>query len=387
MKRTIAVITTSRADFGIYRPLLRRLMDDDRADLQVIAGGMHLRPEFGMTVGEIEAEGFPIAARVDHLDGQGGATALAEAMARGTTGYATAIEQTGAGLVVVLGDRFEMHSATVAAVSLGRPVAHIHGGELTLGAIDDSFRHSITKLSHLHFAAAEAFAGRIVQMGEEPWRVTVSGALGLDNLETVESLDGTELETLVGMSLQPPPLLVTYHPETRDPTPPAEQIEEVLAALKDTAQPLIFTAPNADEGGDEIRRHLSDFCLGRADACLIENLGTRGYFGLMAAAAAMVGNSSSGIIEAASFKLPVVNIGDRQEGRPRAANIVDVERRRETIRAAIEEAVSDGFRATLANLENPYAGSRLASEIIGDVLLETEIDARLLKKGFHDPGS
>jgi UDP-hydrolysing UDP-N-acetyl-D-glucosamine 2-epimerase len=384
MKRKIAVVTTSRADFGIYRPLLRRLMDDDRAELHLIVGGMHLRPEFGMTVREIETEDFPIAARVDHLVDGSGPVAIAESMGRGTTGYAAAIAETGAELVVVLGDRFEMHAAAVAALPLKVGIAHLHGGELTLGALDDSFRHSITKLSHLHFVATDEFAKRVIQMGEEPWRVTVAGALGLDNLDNLEPIYRAELEARVGMPLHPAPLLVTYHPETRDPTPAAEQIAEVLGALADTALPLVITAPNADEGGDEIRRRILAFAESRANVRFVENLGTRAYFGLMASAAAMAGNTSSGIVEAASFKLPVVDIGKRQEGRPRAANVITIERKRENISGAIEKAVSAGFRAGLAELRNPYAGSRPAGEIIADTLISADIDERLIKKGFHD---
>ena len=384
MTRRIAVVTTSRADFGIYRPLLNRLSDDERADLKLIVGGMHLRPEFGHTVDEIVAEGFPISARVDHLVSGPGVTAIAESMARGTAMYAKAMEETAAEVIVLLGDRFEMHAAAVAGAVSGRAMAHIHGGELTLGAVDDSFRHSITKLNHLHLVAAEDFARRVIQMGEEPWRVTVTGALGLDNLAALEPRGPDELESRIGMSLRPAPLLVTYHPETRDPTPPADQIAEMLGALDDTALPMVITAPNADDGGDEIHRHISEFCKGRNHARFIENLGTRAYFALMGSAMAMVGNTSSGIIEAPSFKLPVVNIGNRQEGRPQARNVITVERKREKIADAIGKAVAEDFRATLTDMTNPYAGPRPAAEIIGNILIDTKIDEKLVKKGFHD---
>ncbi len=384
MTRRIAVVTTTRADFGIYRPLLNRLAGDAGITLQLVAGGMHLRPEFGMTIEEILEAGFTVAARVDLLSGDDSPIGIAEAMARATRGFADAYTALAPDIAVILGDRFEMHAAAVAAQPLRLPLAHLHGGELTLGALDDSFRHSMTKLAHLHFVATEAFRRRVLQMGEEPWRVVVCGALGLDNLTDTPALAAAELEARIGLPLTPAPLLVTFHPETRDAAPAAEQAEALLKALAASDLPVVFTAPNADAGGREIRRLIEKYVADHAAARLVDNLGTPGYFALMGKAAAMVGNSSSGIIEAASFGLPVVNIGDRQQGRPRAANVIDVPRRADTILAAIRKANSQAFRASLAGLRNPYAADRPAGEVIHRTLASVPLGDVLLKKGFVD---
>jgi len=384
MTRRIAVVTTTRADFGIYRPLLRRLADDAGVVLRVIAGGMHLRPEFGMTVDEILEAGFDVAARVDLLSGDDSPAGIAGAMARATRGFAEAYAALAADIVVILGDRFEMHAAAVAAQPLRLPLAHLHGGELTLGALDDSFRHSMTKLSHLHFVAADDFRRRVLQMGEEPWRVVTCGALGLDNLIDTPPLADPELEARIGLPLAPAPLLVTVHPETRDPAPAGEQAAPLLEALDEAGLPVVFTAPNADAGGREIRRRMEDYVAAHPAARLVDSLGTPAYFALMARAAAMVGNSSSGIIEAASLGLPVVNVGDRQRGRPRAANVIDAPRRAAAIGAAIRRATSETFRASLAGLRNPYAADRPAAEIIHRVLVSVALDEGLLNKGFVD---
>ena len=384
MSRRIAVVTTSRADFGIYRPLLHWLAESPEADLQLVVGGMHLRPDLGHTVDEIGEAGFAIAARIDHLETGDAPLDIARAMARGTEGYAAAFAELAPDIVILLGDRFEMHAAGVAAQPFGVAIAHLHGGELTLGAKDDSYRHSLTKLSHLHFVATEAFARRVRQLGEEDWRVTVCGALSLDNLGSVALLERTELEKCIGLPLDRPPLLVTYHPETFGDLDPGRQTAELVAALAAFDLPVVVTAPNADAGGREVRRRLEEFAGDRADCVFVENLGTRAYFSLMRAAAAMVGNSSSGIIEAASFELPVVNIGDRQQGRPRAANVIDTPCRSDSIAAAVRKAAAPGFRASLAGLANPYAQDRSAARIIGERLVSVPLEARLYKKGFVD---
>lgn len=384
MSRRIAVITTTRADFGIYRPLLKRLAADDDVVLQLVAGGMHLRPEFGMTLDEIVEAGFAVAAKIDLLTADDSPAGIAVAMARATQGFAEAYAALAPDLVVILGDRFEMHAAAVAAQPFRLPLAHLHGGELTLGALDDSFRHSMTKLSHLHFVATEEFRRRVLQMGEEPWRVVTCGALGLDNLADTPTLSEAALEAKLGMPLAPAPLLVTLHPETRLAASAAEQAAPLLDAVGRAGLPVVFTAPNADAGGLAIRRLIEAYVADHADARLVDNLGTPAYFALMGRAAAMVGNSSSGIIEAASFTLPVVNIGDRQQGRPRAANVIDVAGQADIILAAIRRATSASFRSGLAGLKNPYAAERPAAEIIHRTLRSVALDDTLLKKGFVD---
>ncbi|MCP5372622.1 MAG: UDP-N-acetylglucosamine 2-epimerase (hydrolyzing) [Hyphomicrobiales bacterium] len=382
--RRIAVVTTSRADYGILRPLLRRLDKDPACDLRIIAGGMHLSPRHGNTIDEIIGDGFAPAARVDLLTGDDSPLGTARSMARGVEGFAAAFADLAPDLVVVLGDRFEVLAAVVAAQPLRLPVAHLHGGELTLGALDDAFRHAITKMSHLHFAAAEPYARRLRQMGEEEWRVIVSGAPGLDNLRGLDPLDDASLANRVGLPLDPAPLLVTYHPATREPASVAAQVAELLAALDGAGRPMVFTAPNADPGGEVVRRAALAFVAGRRDAVMCPHLGTRAYFSLMARAAAMVGNSSSGLIEAPSFQLPVVNVGRREAGRLRAANVIDVAEDRAAIKAGIAKALDPAFRAGLAGLVNPLAADRPAADTIAERLLSVPLDDRLLDKGFVD---
>jgi len=382
--RRIAVITTSRADYGIYRPLLLRLADDKEIELQLIVAGMHLAEEFGHTVDEIEADGFIVTERVYMLKGDDSPLGVATAMGRGTVGYAEAFARLRPDMVVVLGDRFEMFAAATAIQPFAVPLAHIHGGELTLGAMDDALRHAITKLSHMHFVSTEDYARRVRQMGEEDWRVSVSGAPGLDNLTGVEILEGAELEKAVGLETDPAPLMVAYHPVTHEAREIDAQAEALFTAIEGSGLPAVFTAPNADEGGRRLGALMRVFVADHGGCRFVDNLGTRAWFGLMKSAAAMVGNSSSGIIEAASFGLPVVNIGDRQQGRARAANVIDCEATTDDIGKAIGRATSQDFRDGLTGLVNPYAGKGSASEIIFDRLKSEDLSPRLLKKIFAD---
>ncbi len=382
--RKIAVVTTSRADYGIYRPLLLRLETDKKIVLQLIVGGMHLQARYGNTLEEILADGFKPAARVDMLSDEDTAYGMAMAMGRGTQGFAAAYKSLEPDILVILGDRYEMHSAVVAAQPFAIPIAHLHGGELTLGAVDDNFRHSMTKMSHLHFAATEVYANRIKQLGEEPWRVVTSGGLALDNLLSLELLSEQALSESVGMAMNPAPLLVTYHPVTRHDKPVETQAEELLRCLNDVATPILFTAPNADEGGLVIRQLIEQFIASHENAKMVENLGTQRYFSLMKYAAAMVGNSSSGVTEAASFGLPVVNIGTRQEGRLRPANIIDVGEDAKSIKKGLDEALSSTFKRSLAGLKNPYQSATSAVEVIFQALTTVEINQALVKKNFID---
>lgn len=380
--RSIGVVTTSRADFGVYLPLLRKLKDHSHVRLLLYVSGMHLAKEYGHTVDWIVSEGIPIHECIPILVSGDDAETAGKSIGLGLLGFSQSFSRLRPDLLVVLGDRFEMISAVLAALPFHIPVAHIHGGELTFGAIDDAIRHSITKLSHLHFAATRDYAQRIIQMGEEPWRVIVSGAPGLDHLREFALPSKEELEAEMQISLTKSPLLVTFHPTTLDPMPAEDQISEVLEALKSTDLPIVFTAPNADPGGQRIAAKIIEFVEGRPDCKYLKNLGTRFYFGLMKHAAAMVGNSSSGILEAPSFKLPVVNIGSRQDGRIRAKNIIDVPMQRESILQGIRKALSDSFRAGLHDLVNPYQLDRPASEIILDHLVSVEISSRILQKRF-----
>jgi UDP-hydrolysing UDP-N-acetyl-D-glucosamine 2-epimerase len=381
--RTLGVVTVARSDYGIYLPVLRKIQADPELRLHLIVSGMHLAPEFGRTVEAIEADGFEIAERVEMLVASDTPEAVAKSMGLGLIGFAQTYARLHLDILLVLGDRFEMHAAALAALPFKIPVAHIHGGELTEGAIDDALRHSMTKLSHLHFVSTDEHARRVVQLGEEPWRVTVSGAPSLDNLQEVKLLSVAELEAKFGLRLNQPPLLVTYHPVTLEHEQTEQQVKELLAALNSFEAPIVLTAPNADTGGRIVTRMIGEYVDAHASAQLVDNLGTQAYFSLMAIASAMVGNSSSGIIEASTFKLPVVNIGNRQKGRVRGENVIDVGYRREEIIEGIEKALRPDFRASLSQMINPY-GSGAASEKIVARLKEVPLDDHLLVKRFHD---
>ena len=382
--RTIGVVTVARSDYGIYLPILRKIQGDPELKLHLIVGGMHLAPEFGHTVEEIEADGFAIGERVEMLLSSDSPAGIAKSIGLGVIGFAQVYAAFRPDILVVLGDRFEMYAAAVAALPFKIPIAHIHGGEVTQGALDDALRHSMTKLSHLHFVATEGYARRVIQLGEEPWRVVVSGAPGLDNLNTFPLLPAHEIEEKFGLRLDVPPLLVTFHPVTLEYEQTEYQMEELLAALDMIDMPIVFTMPNADTRNSVIRRMIADFVEAHDAAQSVENFGRQGYFSMMALAAALVGNSSSGIIEASSFKLPVVNIGTRQAGRVRAANVIDVEYARTEIVSAIRRAISPEFRVGLRGLVNPYFAGADAAQIIVDGIKQTALDKKLGMKTFHD---
>jgi UDP-hydrolysing UDP-N-acetyl-D-glucosamine 2-epimerase len=381
--RTIGVVTTSRADYGIYRPLLWAIEEHPDLELRLMVSGSHLAPEFGRTVDQIEDDGFKVSDRVECLLSSDTGEGMSLSMGLGVMGFARALARRKPDLLVVLGDRYEMFAAALAALPLNLPVAHLYGGELSLGAIDDCFRHALTKISHLHFVATQDYAQRVIQLGEEPWRVTVCGALSLDNLNHMELMSQQDLANDLGLPLEPAPLLVTFHPATQEPGQAGFQIKELLSALEETAQPTIFTMPNADAGGREMAGFIQNFVDRHDWANVRDNLGTRRYFSLMALSATMVGNSSSGIIEAPHFRTPVVNVGSRQNGRVRAANVLDVQCLRNEIIKAIGQAISPSFKATMNDMPNPYGGGNVAKTIT-EHLNDVAIDQKLLFKGFYD---
>lgn len=382
--RTIGVVTTSRADYGIYLPVLKRLSREPQLDIRLFVTGIHLSPDFGRTVEDIEKDGFAIQEKVEMLLASDTPEGVAKSMGLGTLGFAQAFSRWKPDILVVLGDRFEMHAAVVAALPFIIPVAHIHGGEQTEGAIDEAMRHSITKMSHLHFVATEEYAHRVIQMGEEAWRVIISGAPSLDNLNGFVPLLLAELEARVGMALPERGfLLVTFHPVTSEYERAGEQTDNLLAALASIEMPVVFTLPNADTAGREVRKRIRKFVEKTPSTREVENLGTHGYFSLMARAAAMVGNSSSGLLEAPSFKLPVVNVGTRQLGRVRAANVLDCSYGKKDIVDTLHIALSLKFRTSLVGLVNPYGDGNAADRIVTR-LKEIDLDKNLLIKHFCD---
>ncbi len=383
--RTIGVVTTARSDYGIYLPVLRALESEPSLHLRIIAGGMHLAPEYGNTVEAIERDGFRVADRVEMLLSSDTPVGTAKSIGLGVLGFSESYVRSRPDILLVLGDRFEMHAAALAALPFGIPLAHVHGGEVTEGAIDDALRHGITKMAHLHFASTQAYADRLIRMGEEPWRITVSGAPSLDNLRSVALLTASQLKQRFGVDFEPAPLLVTFHPVTRELDRTAVKIEALLEALSKHDLPIVFTLPNADPGGRLITQRIRNFAAAHENAHILDNLGTQAYFSIMRLARAMVGNSSSGIIEAASFTLPVVNVGRRQQGRIHGANVINVsdDERAAAIEEAIGQAVSPAFRSSLDGLQNPYGTGNAAAAIVAR-LRDVPIDSTLVSKRFFD---
>ena len=382
--KRIGVVTVSRSDYGHLRPVLEALRRAPDLELLLLVAGMHLASEFGLTVRDIEADGFPISARVEMLGGGDTPEAVAAATGRGVAGFGEAFARLRPDVVVVLGDRFEMLAAAVAALPFALPVAHIHGGEVSEGAMDNQIRHAITKLAHLHFASAEPHARRIAAMGEEPWRIHTVGAPGLDRLATTEPLPRAGLARELRLPEAGPWLLVTFHPVTLEYRDTAAHIDELLAALEKTDGFIVITYPNADTAGRLIIERIEEFAGRHPRRCrLAKSLGERLYLSLLRHADLMIGNSSSGLIEAPSFGLPVVNVGSRQRGRLRGANVIDVEPSREDILRGIEAAQALPFRVRARAAANPYGDGHAAPRVV-DVLRSVPIDARLVQKRFSD---
>jgi len=381
--RAIGVVTVSRSDYGHLIPVLQAIRDCPGLTLQLLVGGMHLVPAFGNTVRAIEADGWAIAERIDLLDPDDAPAAVAASIGRGVEGFAHAYARQRPDIVVVLGDRFEMLAAAVAALPFALPVAHIHGGEVTEGAIDNQMRHAITKLSHLHFASAPSHARRIVDMGEEPWRVHDVGAPGLDRLARFAPSSRAELAATLRIPADDRWLLVTYHPVTLEYADALAQLEEVLAAVDKVDATAIITAPNADTAGRTLLRRLEEFAARTPRARLVASLGEQRYLSLLHHADVMVGNSSSGLIEAPSFALPVVNVGSRQDGRLRGDNVRDVPPERDAIVRGIDVALAPGFREHLRGRPNPYGDGRAAERIVR-VLRDVTLGDPLVRKKAVD---
>ncbi len=384
MKRRICVVTGSRADYCPLLPVLRAILADEFLELELVVTGSHLSNFFGNTVKEIVSDDIPIAARLPILDdSRSEASATSESMGKALASVGAYFADSKPDLLLVLGDRYEAFSAVAAALAHTIPVAHLHGGELTIGLIDDALRHAMTKMSHFHFAATQTYADRIVQLGENPSRVFLTGAPQLDLLSTTEFLSLSELQDLLGISLPEAPLLVTYHPVTLECQDTRLHIDNVLSALESVSAPIVFTKPNADTGFRIISQQLEEFCGRHENAYLVDNLGSRAYLSVMKVAAALVGNSSSGIVEAGSFSLPVLNIGSRQQGRITGPNVVDVGIAREEISRGLAQVLDPKFRESIAGMQNPYGDGKAAPRIIKQ-LREQSLEPDLLKKQFYD---
>jgi len=384
-KRRIAIVTGGRPDYGLFLPLLRLLAADEDVALQLVVTGMHLIAEQGETWRHIERDGFAIAAKVDMGIAGDTAADIARAIGAGTTGMAQTFERLRPDMVVLLGDRFETLAAAVAAMLARLPVAHIHGGESTEGLIDEPIRHSITKMAHLHFTSTEPYRRRVIQLGETPERVFSVGAIGLDNFRNMSLLDRAALEQALSLRLGSPTFLVTYHPVTLEDVSSAAPAEALLQALDNFADTrIVVTLPNTDTDSAALRARLAAYAEnsgGRVTAFAV--LGSLRYLSLMSQCDVVIGNSSSGLIEAPSVPVPSVDIGDRQRGRISPPSVIHADTDTDSIVDAINTALEPSFRAGLNGMKNPYGDGATAPRIAA-ILKSTALDDALIKKRFFD---
>lgn len=383
MSRKICVVTGSRAEYGLLRWVMEGIREVLDLELQIIATGMHLSPEFGLTYREIEKDGFCIDHKVDMLLNSDTPAGVAKSMGLGLIEFGGALQKLQPDLMLVLGDRFEIFSAVAAALVARIPVAHIHGGESTEGAFDEAIRHSITKMSHLHFVAAEEYRKRVIQLGEHPNRVFLVGGLGIDNIKKLDLLDCPALEAALEFKLGPRNLLITFHPVTLENGTSAKQMGELLAALEaleDTH--LVFTMSNADTDGRRLIEMVKQFVSDHPHSRAYTSLGQLNYLSCIKHVDGVVGNSSSGLIEVPSFGKGTINIGDRQRGRLKAECVIDCDPDRQSIAEALQYLFSDTFRKKLKCVYNPY-GEGGASEKIVKILQDHPLES-ILKKKFHD---
>lgn len=383
----IALVTSGRADYGLLKPLWLALKADDGFEPTMIATGAHLVREQGYTLEILRAEGIEPLLHIDmQLEGDRPAQ-LGAASARGLRGFSELFQREAFDLLVILGDRFEMLSVAMAAMLNRLPMAHIHGGEATFGVIDDAVRHSLTKMAALHFVSHADYARRVLQMGEQPERIFVVGALGLDNIHQVNLLSKQELAERTCLDWSRPTILLTYHPVTlNNPTLAYQEMISVLSAVKQSGLQTLITMPNIDAGSSRVYQAILEMQQKAPQQFrLIKSLGQQCYLSAMKHCALLLGNSSSGIIEAASFKKPVVNIGERQKGRVTARNVLHVACEQAAILRAIETAISPSFQRSLDDLRNPYGTGQTAGKIVKH-LKSLPLDDRewLLKKGFYD---
>ncbi len=364
MKR-IAVVTGTRADYGLMFWVIKALHESTDFSLQLLVCGTHLLPEFGETKAEIEEDGFPIARLVEFSTPNKGLAGMGIATGEATIAFSLAYDEIQPELLVVLGDRYEAFAATQAAMLMGIPVAHLHGGELTQGAVDDALRHSMTKLSNLHFVATEEYRRRVIQLGEAPSRVFNVGATGLETLLKEPLLTESELlKDLPMKSFDAPLFLVTYHAETQS-AEDDQGVEPMLSALSEIPEAqILITAPNIDRGGQQLLSRLRQFVESRDNAFFVESLGRRRYLSSLQFVSCVIGNSSSGVIEVPSFGVPTINIGNRQKGRLAATSVLHVENGQKAIRDAIDTAFSDEFLEQCKNCKNPYGQGDTSDQIL-----------------------
>lgn len=383
--KKICVITGTRAEYGLLKPLLTKINHAEKIELRLVVTGMHLAPEFGLTYQEIEKDGFQITERNEMLLSSDTPNGITKSIGLGIIGFADIYTRITPDLVIVLGDRYEIYAAAIAALIYRIPIAHIHGGELTQGAIDDAIRHAITKMSSLHFTATEEYRHRVIQMGEDPRQVFCVGGLGVENIKNQELLEKNELEQSINFPLDKPYIIVTYHPVTLENNTAEEQFKNLLCALDRFCEyRIIFTKANADTEGRIINQQIDAYTASHPGRTIaFASMGSVRYLSALKYCEMVVGNSSSGILEAPSFHIPTVNIGDRQAGRVKAGSVIDCGNAADDIWKAINQAIMVKASGKLKGVRNPYEGKNTSSVILSVIMQYLDHEARI-KKSFHD---
>lgn len=383
MKRKICVVTGTRAEYGLLRWVLEEIKNDPDLVLQLLVTGSHLSHEFGMTYQQIIDDGYEINKKVEILLSADSSVGIAKSMGLGFIGFADALSELQPDILLLLGDRFEIFAMAATALVMDIPIAHLHGGETTEGAFDEAFRHAITKMSHLHFVASEEYSNRVIQLGESPTTVFQVGGLGVDGIKRTLLMTRSELESSMDFKFGKKNLLVTFHPVTLEPGSAESQMHALLESLsKLTDTRIIFTAPNADTGGRGLIKILENYVRNHDNSKLYKSLGQRRYLSCLAYVDAVIGNSSSGLLEAPSFKIGTINIGDRQGGRTQATSVINAAPDSANIDRALKHLYSAEFKKTLANTVNPY-GDGGASEKIVSIIKSHDLTG-LRKKKFFD---
>lgn len=385
MKR-IGIMTGTRAEYGLLKSLMQEINKDNDLELYLIVSGMHLSPEFGMTYQEIEEDGFQINAKVEMLLSSDSPAGISKSIGLGVIGFADEFQRADLDMLILLGDRYEALSAAISAMVMRIPIAHLHGGELTEGAIDEGIRHSITKMSYLHFTSTEQYRNRVIQLGENPERVFYVGALGVENIKKINLMTKEELEKSIHFEIDENTVVVTYHPVTLENNTVEEQFLNLLEVLdRNPKIRMIFTKANADTNGRIVNELIDKYAAQNSErACAFMSLGQKRYLSALKYCRIVIGNSSSGIIEAPSFGKPIINIGDRQKGRICADSVINCGYTQQEIQQAMETALTEEFENKARNCRNPYEKENTAANIISvikDYLLNDKIK---LKKGFYD---
>lgn len=384
MKR-VCVITGTRAEYGLLKPLIKKVDEDEQFELQLIATGMHLSPEFGLTYKEIEQDGFVINEKIEILLSSDSSIGISKSMGLAMVSFSECFSRLQPNLIIVLGDRYEIFAAVSTASVIRVPIAHLHGGETTEGAFDEAFRHSITKMSYLHFTSTEHYKNRVIQLGEDPSRVFNVGAIGIESIKTLNLLSKEELEKSIEFLMNGKLALVTYHPVTLENNTSQKQFRSLLSALDQTEDlKVIFTKANSDTDGRIINKMIDDYVIKNTDKTIaFTSMGQLRYLSAMKYADVVIGNSSSGILEAPSFGVPTVNIGDRQKGRIQADSILNCNPNEESILITINKALDKAFIDKIKDINNPNGDGNVSSKIISEVkrLLDNPID---IKKSFYD---